>query len=85
MQAILISEENLPKIQEHQNGLIESIAHFHPKPYLDSRVNWYYIQGYVNVVNGVANWSAYPESLLIQDYQCDLPKMKTDWNQIVIK
>jgi hypothetical protein len=85
MFAILISEENLPRIAEHQETLDPSLAHFIEKPYLSSRVNWYYIRGYVSEVGKPESWAALPEHYLIRGYEFDAEAVKTDWDQIVRK
>ena len=85
MFAILISEENLPKINEDQEKYPESLAHFFPDPYLNHPKNWYYVSGYYSEGRGDISWAAFPEYFLVKKYEFDPTKIQTDWDQIVRK
>jgi hypothetical protein len=84
MFAILISEENLPKIREHQASLPESRQHILESVYINVQTDWYYIQG-AHDENFDASWSAVPQHFLDRMYEYDPEVIKTDWDQIVRK
>jgi len=85
MFAILISEENLPKIKEHQNSLHSLDERLYARPYHTSPVNWYYVRGYVDQKGTLVSWTCFPEELFNRLFESNAEKVKTDWDQIVRK
>lgn len=84
MFAILISEENLPKIREHQETLPVSQQHILERVYLNAPSNWYYVQGVLDASQNLS-WSAIPQNFLDKLYEHDPNVIQTDWDQIVKK
>lgn len=85
MFAIHISEETMPLIKEHQDTLPSGVGRILESAYLTSLTEWYYIQGYVNNNGGVESWAAFPEYILVRQFEYDPIKIQTDWDQIVRK
>lgn len=85
MFAILISEENLLKIQEHQMELPEDVARYYAPAYLLSKVDWYYVRGLGDIQGAGTTWGCYPEEFFAREFEYDADKIKTDWDQIVQK
>ncbi len=85
MFAILISEENLPKIHEHQATLFKDVNIIYESVYINAAVDYYYVQGLIDQ-KGNLSWGAYPEEFFLRNFDCvDINKAKTDWTIVVQK
>lgn len=77
--AILITEENLPKMAEVEGAPPNQLAYI-SRYYVDHRVDWYYVTGYVSRKGGpVHPWSIFPASVFVPNNDFDPEKIKTDW------
>lgn len=85
MFAILISEENLPKIQEHQAELPKESARIYSPAYLNSNVDWYYVRGLHGIQGAGNTWGCYPQEFFSREFEYDADKIKTDWSQVVVR
>lgn len=84
MFAILITEENVSKIWEHQRNLTDK-DRFAPDIYLDHKTPWYYIRGFTDSRGMFWNWTALPAFLVTLRFDIDTDKASTDWDLIVRK
>lgn len=83
MFAILIAEDNMPKIVQ-RNVLAEKNLHG-MKLFLGSSKAWYLITGYVNERGAVLPWAILPAHKFETQFEFDESKIMTDWDQIVRK
>lgn len=83
MFAILITEENLPKIRE--TGLLSQGDEYSLDVYLRSFADWYFVRGYVPLRGEVWDHTVLPRYVLHENFQIDLNKAATDWDLIVRK
>lgn len=83
MFAILISEENMPKIQE---VLDTSVRPLHTVDmYIRHPADWYFIQGYIPYIGAPEPLAILPGYVFETNFEYDPDKIKTDWDQIVRK
>ena len=83
MFAILISEENMPKIEKEaptRPYLIESV-----RSYLGLSADWYFVTGYVDHKGRFKPSTVLPAYIIDENFEYDPVKIKTDWDQIVRK
>lgn len=80
MFAILISEENMPKILESRDDLSGSTTRWLATLF---EKQWWFITGYVDLKGAVHDWSVLPASYTTRYFEYDPIKIQTDWDQIV--
>lgn len=82
MHAILISEDTLPKIDEVDKLNDRDKASIR-RYYVNRRVDYYFITGYVTKYEKFIPWTILPALAFTQYFDHDPEKIKTDWVQIV--
>lgn len=85
MFAIKITEENMEKIKEAMPMLHGPYLRAIEAKYMDRRVPWYFIRGYVDQRGRLHLFNLLPVFILDQHFEIDTEKAKTDWDQIVRK
>jgi hypothetical protein len=83
MFAILISNENMPKILESVTPTTDHHPDF--QIFLNSEKTWYLVTGWVGTRGDVIDWTIMPAYMLEEKFEYDPNKIKTDWDQIVRK
>lgn len=83
MFAILISEENVSKIDQVE--FLTDKDKTAVRQYLRSKFCWYFVRGYIGVRGELHDWTVIPHYLLRQSFEYDPDKIITDWDQIVRK
>lgn len=83
MFAILIDPTNLPKILDR----ITPTEDKHPDfdIFINHKMDWYAITGYVDSHGRLLDWAILPEFLFGKVFEYDENVIKTDWDQIVRK
>lgn len=84
MFAILISQENMPKIEKFKERFAGEVD-FQTSMYLNSNSLWYFVTGYYDRRGRTLDWTILPAYVLEEDFEFDAEKIRTEWDQIVRK
>lgn len=81
MFGILLSHENVPKIESRQLTLTASDRSC-LDVYLALKGSWYFISGYVDRRGAVMDWTVLPAYIFERNYDYDDEMIKTNWVQV---
>jgi hypothetical protein len=83
MEAILISDENMPKIA--QSGLLSERDESALDRYLGSKTDWYLIRSYLDTHGSIQPWTIRPAYILRRDFEFQPDLFKSAWNVLYRK
>lgn len=83
MFAIMISQENWPKILESTNFTEKEKTAFESYFLRHTCRKWIFLRGFVSDAGKFHDWTIIPEYVLMTDFDYDRDKIQHDWDQIV--
>lgn len=85
MHAKLITEENIPEIEQTVLPLQMYTSPVDLDMFAEHRGDWFIVTQYVSEYGEVADWKIIPKLVLDRSFEYDPVKIRTDWDQIVRK